>query len=115
MSKCKPIQIGQPDQFIQVESFITVFPNQFGKISILYFTESDICHNSSFCLRNTVTECILNIIYWTPELQKTYHFLLGVSSVYILIPSPKLPLARIHNTMHYFYYHLLVFLNKYNV
>ncbi len=32
VSKCKSIQIGQPDQLFQVKSFITVFLSQFGNI-----------------------------------------------------------------------------------
>ncbi len=72
MSEYKLIKIDQPDQLIQIKLNISVFLlNQSGNILIPYFAGSNICHKSwqaSFCLQSTVIECLLNVIYWTPQL-----------------------------------------------
>ncbi len=84
----------QPHRLIYVKSFITVFLNKFGNILIPYFTGSDICHKSNFCLQNTVTECILNFIYWTPQPWKTYHFLLRGGGLQPPHTFPKIAISQ---------------------
>ncbi len=45
--------------------------NQFSNILIPYFAGVNICYKScwaNFCLQSTVIKCLLNFIYWVPQL-----------------------------------------------